>query len=72
MTILYLQNIIDIDQWTFNLTQANQEQDTGSPDWYKIYSFRDAFGVSTLYPNDINNLLIRMAKNHSLLQEYHL
>ncbi|CAG9761859.1 unnamed protein product [Ceutorhynchus assimilis] len=64
-------NIVDIDQWTFNLTKAN-ENPNNYPEWYKIYSFRDAFGLSTLQPKDMGNLLINMAKNHSQLAEYHL
>ncbi|XP_066245446.1 sphingomyelin phosphodiesterase B-like [Euwallacea similis] len=64
-------NVIDIDQWTFNLTKANQNSEK-EPEWYKIYSFRDAFNVLTLRPKDIGDLLVSMAKNHTKLGEYHL
>ncbi|XP_066145817.1 sphingomyelin phosphodiesterase-like [Euwallacea fornicatus] len=64
-------NVIEIDQWTFNLTQANENSEK-EPEWYKIYSFRDAFNVETLRPKDVGNLLISMAKNHTQLEEYHL
>ncbi|KAL1509127.1 hypothetical protein ABEB36_003915 [Hypothenemus hampei] len=64
-------NIVDIDQWTFNLTLAN-ENGGQKPDWYKIYSFKEAFRVSSLKPQDIGNLLVTMAKNHTMLEEYHL
>lgn len=64
-------DIMDIEEWTFNLTLANLHPDQ-SPEWYKIYSFKDAFDLPALQPDDLGNLLIKMATNHSLLADYHI
>ncbi|XP_050300058.1 sphingomyelin phosphodiesterase B-like [Anthonomus grandis grandis] len=64
-------NVVDIDQWTFNLTKANENADE-YPEWYKIYSFRDVFDITTLEPKDVGGLLVDMATNHSRLEDYHL
>ncbi|KAF7272237.1 hypothetical protein GWI33_014949 [Rhynchophorus ferrugineus] len=64
-------DVVDIDQWTFNLTEANLNKDE-SPNWYKIYSFKEAYDVPSLQPEDIGDLLVKMAKNHTYLSNYHL
>lgn len=68
---IILQNLVDIDQYTFNLTEANQDSGK-SPEWYKIYSFKRDFNVPSLHPKDIANMLVTMATNHTQLGEYHL
>ncbi|KAF7272238.1 hypothetical protein GWI33_014950 [Rhynchophorus ferrugineus] len=64
-------DVVDIDQWTFNLTEANLNKDK-SPNWYKIYSFKKDYDVTSLQPEDIGDLLVKMAKDHNYLADYHL
>ncbi|XP_060531078.1 sphingomyelin phosphodiesterase-like [Cylas formicarius] len=63
--------LLDAEEWTFNLTKANLNPEA-SPEWYKLYSFKDAFGVDNLGPDEIGNLLVRMTKDHSLINNYHV
>ncbi|XP_060525780.1 sphingomyelin phosphodiesterase-like [Cylas formicarius] len=60
----------DFEEWTFNLTDANTHPDT-PPAWFKLYSFKEAYGVERLAPVALNDLLHLMARNHSLLTDYH-
>nr|CAD7195606.1 unnamed protein product [Timema douglasi] len=63
-------NVVDSDMWIFNLTDANSKPDQ-DPDWFKLYSFRDEYGVANLLPAQLDSLAHRMAANHTLLQEYY-
>ncbi|XP_050300057.1 sphingomyelin phosphodiesterase-like [Anthonomus grandis grandis] len=65
-------DLIDQKAWTFNLTKANEVRNGSDPEWYQIYSFREAFDVQNLAPSAFSELLPRMAKNHTLLEMYHL
>lgn len=62
--------MLDFEEWTFNLTLANLDS-TKDVGWYKLYSFKDAFGVDSLEPSEVDNLLTRMTKDHSLIQKYY-
>ncbi|KAJ4436564.1 hypothetical protein ANN_16597 [Periplaneta americana] len=62
-------NILDIDTWIFNLTDANIHGNS-TPTWFKLYSFQEAYGVPSLSPADLDVLTHKMATNVSLLQEY--
>ncbi|KAJ8959688.1 hypothetical protein NQ318_021879 [Aromia moschata] len=63
-------DLLDFEEWMFNLTLANSRTDR-TVDWYKLYSFKDAYGVDSLEPSDIDNLLNRMTKDHDLLLKYY-
>ncbi|XP_063920810.1 sphingomyelin phosphodiesterase-like [Zophobas morio] len=61
--------VLDYEEYTFNLTRANSNR-TYSPEWYKLYSFKEAYGVENLMPSEVDKVLHRMATNHSLLDTY--
>ncbi|KAK9870764.1 hypothetical protein WA026_009725 [Henosepilachna vigintioctopunctata] len=63
--------VVNFEEWTFNLTAANLQPEKPTVDWYKLYSFRETYGVSSMEPKEINELLTRMIKDKSLLQIYH-
>lgn len=67
---MLFQDVIDTHEWTFNLTEANLAEDA-VPNWYKLYSFRESFGTSSLAHEEFSELLPKMAANHNLLDEYH-
>ncbi|XP_017783886.1 PREDICTED: uncharacterized protein LOC108567753 [Nicrophorus vespilloides] len=62
-------NVLDFDEWIFNVTEANltPHQD---PVWYKLYSFKQAYGVDNMEPQSLADLTVRMASDHNLLDEY--
>nr|CAD7195607.1 unnamed protein product [Timema douglasi] len=60
---------LDSESWVFNLTEANLRPDH-SPDWFKLYSFREEYGVKNLLPAQLDSLAHRMAANHTLIQQY--
>ncbi|KAJ8960386.1 hypothetical protein NQ314_006076 [Rhamnusium bicolor] len=62
-------DVLDYEEWTFNLTLANL--DPHQPvQWYKLYSFKEAYGVTSLEPNQIDVLIYRMSLDHSLINKY--
>nr|CAD7441275.1 unnamed protein product [Timema bartmani] len=63
------QYALDSESWVFNLTEANLRPDL-SPDWFKLYSFRQDYGVKNLLPAELDSLAHRMAANHTLIQQY--
>ncbi|KAJ3657707.1 hypothetical protein Zmor_009492 [Zophobas morio] len=60
----------DYEEWTFNLTLANSQPSTQSPEWYKLYSFVEAYGVESLDAVEVDKVLLKMAEDHSLLDDY--
>ncbi|KAJ8922713.1 hypothetical protein NQ315_007748 [Exocentrus adspersus] len=64
-------DVVDYEEWTFNLTLANLDP-TKDIEWYKLYSFKEAYGVESLQPGDVDKLLTRMTKDHSLIQKYYV
>lgn len=64
------QEVTDYDEWSYNLTEANLTPDV-PPKWFKLYSFKEAYGVDDLSPNSLNELAERFARNKSLLDQYY-
>ncbi|XP_068081271.1 sphingomyelin phosphodiesterase [Anabrus simplex] len=62
--------VLDLETWTYNLTQANENPDQ-KPTWFKLYSFREAYGVKSMTPTALDELVHQMAANHEILQQYH-
>ncbi|CAG9854053.1 unnamed protein product [Phyllotreta striolata] len=63
-------DLLDFEEWTFNLTLANLNRDK-KPQWYKLYSFKDAYGVNSLDATEISKLVYKMTKNHQLIDQYY-
>jgi sphingomyelin phosphodiesterase len=62
--------LLDYEEWTFNLTLANSRPVTETPEWYKLYSFVEAYGVDNLQAGEVDKVLYKMAEDHSLLDDY--
>ncbi|XP_044748363.1 sphingomyelin phosphodiesterase-like [Coccinella septempunctata] len=60
----------DFEEWTFNLTDANLYPEKNSVDWYKLYSFRETYGLSSLDPIEVGRFVEDLAKNKTLLEIY--
>lgn len=61
--------VLDFEEWTFNLTLANS-QPKEPLKWFKIYSFKDHYNLSSLSPKSIDDLVINMAKNKEMLRDF--
>jgi sphingomyelin phosphodiesterase len=66
---MYFQEVLDYDHYTYNLTKANQNKDK-DPEWYKLYSFKDAYGLKNTTYDSLTDLIGRMARNRTLMQQY--
>ncbi|KAJ8974388.1 hypothetical protein NQ317_006167 [Molorchus minor] len=63
-------DVWDFEEWTMDLETANLDA-KNPPAWYKLYSFREAYNVDSLDPSEIDLLLQRMTKDHSLIDQYY-
>ncbi|CAH1104931.1 unnamed protein product, partial [Psylliodes chrysocephalus] len=63
-------DLLDFEEWTYNLTLANLNGDK-NPEWYKLYSFKEAYGVKTLEPEEMSKLVFQMTKKHELIDQYY-
>lgn len=57
--IMLFQDILDIDTYIFNLTEANRTPDR-TPVWFKSYSMKDAYGLDNLSPENIHQFVEQM------------
>lgn len=62
-------DILDSETWIYNLTEANLKGNA-TPKWFKLYSFKEAYGVESLSPTSLDRLVQNMATNRSLLEQY--
>lgn len=65
-----VQEVLDFEEWIFNITEANLFPNE-NPIWYKLYSFKDAYGMDNLHPSSFADLLNRMAQSKELMQQYY-
>lgn len=61
--------ILNFDTWIYNLTEANANP-TESPQWFKEYSFKEAFMVDDFSMKSIDGLINRLAQDKALLKKY--
>ncbi|XP_012271398.1 sphingomyelin phosphodiesterase-like [Orussus abietinus] len=62
--------IEDIHTWIYNLTLAN-ENPTQRPQWFESYSFKEQYGLRDLSLNSLNDWVITLSQNSSMLRTYH-
>ncbi|XP_046742725.1 sphingomyelin phosphodiesterase-like [Diprion similis] len=62
--------IEDVDTWIYNLTLANETPDK-NPAWFKSYSFKEQYGLEDLSLTSLNDLVLRMANNRSIISTYY-
>jgi hypothetical protein len=61
---------LDYETWSFNLTEANLAGQDVLPDWQKLYSFKDTFGVDSMLPQDLDAFVQRLASDAQLQDLY--
>ncbi|KAK9693931.1 Calcineurin-like phosphoesterase [Popillia japonica] len=61
--------VVDYEVWTYNITSANLTPDQ-APSWYKLYSFKEAYGLSGAAPEDVRELASNMAADRSVAEKY--
>ncbi|XP_054269796.1 sphingomyelin phosphodiesterase-like [Macrosteles quadrilineatus] len=61
----------DIDTYIYNLTEANLNQGK-SPDWFKLYSFKDAYDLPSLSYKDLDDLVTKLAVDDRYFRKYNL
>ncbi|KAF5302366.1 hypothetical protein FQA39_LY10405 [Lamprigera yunnana] len=62
-------SVDDYDIWIYDVSEANAIPET-PPNWFKLYSFKDAYAVEKLNPESLNNLIMNMTKNCKLATQY--
>ncbi|XP_021931289.1 sphingomyelin phosphodiesterase-like isoform X3 [Zootermopsis nevadensis] len=60
--------VVDHETWVMNLKEANLYN---YPIWYKLYSTRSAYQMSSLLPQDWDNLLNKLAGDTKLFDLYY-
>lgn len=60
--------MVDYESFTYNLELANEE---GKPNWYKLYSAKETYGLSSLRPSEMYDLVMRMARDSRLFQHFY-
>ncbi|KAK6618146.1 hypothetical protein RUM44_002597 [Polyplax serrata] len=59
--------VTDYETWYFDLEKANQE---GKTEWKKLYSAKEDFNMTSLYPEDWRQFYEKMTKSDELLELY--
>ncbi|XP_053653934.2 sphingomyelin phosphodiesterase isoform X1 [Cherax quadricarinatus] len=63
-------SVIDVETYNMNLTEANMEG--GTPDFSLRYSTQESYGITSLTPASIDQLVLNMATDESLFKKYEL
>jgi Acid sphingomyelin phosphodiesterase C-terminal region len=66
-----LQQVLDHETWSFNLTEANMAGQDVLPNWQKLYSFRETFGLDSLLPQELDQFVKRLATDTQLQDLYY-
>ncbi|KAF4523734.1 hypothetical protein B566_EDAN013851 [Ephemera danica] len=62
--------VLDAESWYFNLTEANLAGSAVPPNWQKLYSFNEAYGTTSMLPDELDALVHRMAANVTIQEQY--
>ncbi|XP_019881238.2 sphingomyelin phosphodiesterase [Aethina tumida] len=62
--------VLDYDEYTYNLTEANLSRNT-EPRWFKLYSFKQAYGLNSMDYNSMNTFVDILRRNMASLKEYY-
>lgn len=68
--IFFKQEVLDFESWSFSISDANRNPQF-LPNWQKLYSFKEAYGLKDLSPPSIAELVQRMTEKESLTQDYY-
>ncbi|KAJ8966530.1 hypothetical protein NQ317_007176 [Molorchus minor] len=61
--------VANFDQFIYNLTRANEKKT--APEWYKLYSFKEAYGLPDLKLDRFGDLLQKMSNSLDLMWQYY-
>lgn len=64
-----LQQVVGHETWIYNLTEANLNA-SSSPNWFREYSFVDAYNVTDLSPASLDELMTSFASDPDLISLY--
>lgn len=64
-----MQQVIDHETWIYNLTEANLNA-SSSPNWFRQYTFSEAYNVTDLSPASLDELMTSFASDPELLTLY--
>lgn len=56
---------MNAESWVFNLADTKTD-----PKWYRLYSFKDEFGVPSTKPRDLDKAVRLMAENEHYMEKY--
>jgi hypothetical protein len=62
---------LDHETWSYNLTEANLAGPDVLPNWQKLYSFKETFGVDSLLPQEMDSFVRRLASDTGLQDTYY-
>uniref|UniRef100_UPI00398EAFBA sphingomyelin phosphodiesterase n=1 Tax=Pristiophorus japonicus TaxID=55135 RepID=UPI00398EAFBA len=60
-------SVLDHETYILNLTEANRSE---SPKWLFLYRLREAYGMDTAFPADMDSLIGRLAQDDRLFHKY--
>ncbi|CAH1175864.1 unnamed protein product [Phaedon cochleariae] len=61
--------VIDVETYIFNLTEANQHSNL-TPNWLKMYSMQEAYGLNKLSPQNFDQLVDDIFEDENLADLY--
>lgn len=62
-------DVLDIETYIFNLTEANSHPDI-PPRWFRLYSMREAYDLDDLSPHSIHQLVDKMFNDQEMYCKY--
>ncbi|KAK5643667.1 hypothetical protein RI129_007512 [Pyrocoelia pectoralis] len=60
--------VVDHETWIMDLDEANND----SPQWFRLYSAKRAYNISSLGPSEWNKLIYAMVKDDRLFQLFYM
>ena len=65
------QRVLDTETYVFNLASANWQGPDVRPDYFKLYEGKKDLGLKSLFPEDYDQLVRRLADDEIFYQKYH-
>ncbi|KAI5712622.1 hypothetical protein M8J75_009930 [Diaphorina citri] len=59
--------VTDFDSYTYNISSIVNDSE---PDWIKLYSFKEEYGLESTRPEEISKFVIRMMDDNALFDKY--
>ncbi|XP_059484529.1 sphingomyelin phosphodiesterase-like isoform X2 [Neocloeon triangulifer] len=63
--------VLDHETWYYNLTEANLAGPDVPPNWQKLYNFKEAYGLASLHPKDLDAFVTNLVKDKDLQDKYY-